>query len=106
MVLISSSVTTNWTIMAPSTYIDWTGTNHFQMQTGVYVTNSTALMPWHGHTIEILLEESRGPVVGEKRLIPLGNNTNEVQLMKFSAPSLPPAPKAPSPLPLGIRNRQ
>ncbi len=105
--LIMTTVSTNWTIMAPSTYIDWTGTNRFQMQTGILVTNVTASLPWKGTTLEVILEEERGPVLtDEKRLIPIGATTNLPQLIHFNTTLLPPTPKAPPPLPLGIRNRQ
>lgn len=103
--LIMTTVSTNWTIMAPATYIDWTGTNHFQMQTGVLVTNVTASLPWKGTTLEVILEEERGPVIDQKRLIPIGG-TNAPQLIHFNPAQAMPTPKAPPPLPLGLRHKE
>ena len=102
--LIVTTVSTNWTITAPATYVDWTGTNRFQIQTGILMTNVTASLPWKGTTLEVILEEERGPVIEDKRLVPL-NGTNVAQVVRFNLP-LPAAPKAPPPLPLGIRTKQ
>jgi hypothetical protein len=116
--LIMTTVSTNWTRMAPATYVDWTSTNRFQLQTGILVTNVTANLPWKGTTLEVILEEQRGPVIEDKRMISISGvydpqivhfkliPTGKTNLFLPKIPPLPPTPKAPSPLPLGLRIKE
>lgn len=70
------------------------------------VTNVTASLPWKGTTLEVVLEENRGPVVDEKRVILIGSTNVAPQVIPFKMPELLPPAKSPPPLPLGLRRKE